>query len=420
MHLQTKANIYFTTTAFLVLLISGSIVYFLLQYIIRDEVDERLLDQKNRIEQKVWSQGDFGDGTVSMDSSIRIGPKLDSSAGLKTSFADTAFFNRMEGELVPYRSIRFPVRLNSEVRMVTIYQSLIGREELIEAISFSFFVVLVVMIAALTAVNFLSTRRLWSPFRQILGEIKTFDFHKRHSFALIPTDITEFRELNDALSKMAEKLTSDYFALKEFSENASHEMQTPLAIIRSKLELLLQQKNLNDETVQALVSAHKATGRLSRLHHDLNLLNRIENNEFTDKKPVNLKSLLEDQIENFSDLIEMKDIQIQAALTGEPVVMGSQYLLDILFSNLLGNAIKHNIPKGRIEVGLSDSEFKISNTGSVSDYPPEKMFERFRKGKTSSDSTGLGLAIVQQICILHLFEIRYYLQDNIHIFKIHL
>ena len=418
MKLLTKANIYFSSTALLVLILSGIIVFFMLQYIIRDEIDERLLDQKNKLTRAIQR----GNNPISlfavMDSSIQISLPVNPEVDTATVLADTSFFNDLEREIIPYRLIRFPVKLNGELRFVTIFQSLIDREELIEAIFYSFFVVLIIMISSIIIADILGMRHLWKPFRQILNQIRLFDFHKNKSFDMVETNISEFKELNKELNWMTDKLTADYFAIKEFSENASHEMQTPLAIILSKLELLLQRKDFNEESIQALMSAHKAAVRLSRLHNNLNLLSRIENKEFTEMQSVSFETLINDQVENINDLIILKNLTLESNLNGNPLITGNVFLLEIMLSNLLMNAIKHNIKGGNIRINLSDIEFSISNTGNAPEFPPEKMFERFRKGKSSSDSTGLGSAIVQQICILHRFKISYTFHDEQHFFNI--
>ena len=418
MKLLTKANIYFSSTALLVLILSGIIVFFMLQYIIRDEIDERLLDQKNKLTRAI-QRGNNPIGLFAvMDSSIQISPPVNPKVDTATVLADTSFFNDLEREIIPYRLIRFPVKLNGELRFVTIFQSLIDREELIEAIFYSFFVVLIIMISSIIIADILGMRHLWKPFRQILNQIRLFDFHKNKSFDMVETNISEFKELNKELNWMTDKLTADYFAIKEFSENASHEMQTPLAIILSKLELLLQRKDFNEDSIQALMSAHKAAVRLSRLHNNLNLLSRIENKEFTEMQSVSFETLINDQVENINDLIILKNLTLESNLNGNPLITGNVFLLEIMLSNLLMNAIKHNIKGGNIRINLSDIEFSISNTGNAPEFPPEKMFERFRKGKSSSDSTGLGSAIVQQICILHRFKISYTFHDEQHFFNI--
>ena len=214
---------------------------------------------------------------------------------------------------------------------------------------------------------------------------------------------------------MTKKLTEDYFTLKEFSENASHEMQTPLAIIQAKLELLFQHNGMNDETLAALNTVYQAVNRLSRLHRELNLLTRIENKEFIEQQSLCFKSLLENQLDNFNDIIEMKKLKLKTNIQSDYSFNGNKYLMETMISNLLSNAIKHNISNGRISVNLSKNSFTISNSGDKPEIPTGTLFKRFRKGKQSAESSGLGLSIVSQICIIHEFKIHYNYKDNEHI-----
>jgi signal transduction histidine kinase len=298
--------------------------------------------------------------------------------------------------------------------MVTVRTSLVENEDLIEGIIFSLALVFLLMITALLIANYFSTQKLWNPFKTILERIRQFDFRSGHHYEPVKTSISEFKELNSELTRMTTKLTKDYLSLKEFSENASHEMQTPLAIIQSKLELLFQQRGFDEESLNALKSAYEAANRLSRLHNELNLLTRIENKEFKEHEKLSFRELLDLQIENFSDLVEMKGLVLTKEIQANPVVDGNKYLVEILLSNLFSNAIKHNISEGTIALSLTDKSFTISNTGEVPAESTDMYFERFRKRKAASNSTGLGLALVKQICILHDFKIEYIYENNLH------
>ena len=193
-------------------------------------------------------------------------------------------------------------------------------------------------------------------------------------------------------------------------------MQTPLAIIQSKLELLFQKDDIGDDNLKAVNSAYQAANRLSKLHHELNLLTRIENHEYKDLEEIDLKTHIENHIENFSDILEIKEIQLKKSIESSYKLSVNTYLLEILISNLFNNAIKHNFEKdGKINIELKDNIFTISNTGPEPDQTPEKLFERFKKGKPGTDSTGLGLALAKQICSFYNFNISYTFQNKLHI-----
>jgi len=416
MKLLTKSTIYFIVTSIAVFLVSGVTIYYLLQDLIREEIDDSLLDRKSEFYWELREAGGFDTIVLPKDSTIHIaGPVAISGKDLIT-FGDTLFYDFFDDERLPHRYIRFTASYNGEKRYVYIYQSLIETDDIVEGIIFSLLIVFIIMIAAISALNIFGMRHVWRPFNKILQQIKVFDFRKNRGFEAINADISEFNELNAELTKMTDKLTRDYFSLKEFSENASHEMQTPLAIIQSKLELLLQKQDIGDENLNAVNSALQAANRLSRLHHELNLITRIENQEYKDFEEIDIKAYVKKYIENFSDILDLKNIELKTSLHSGFKIKGNVYLIEILISNLFNNAVKHNLEqKGTIIIELDNGMLKIANTGPEPQHLPEALFERFKKGKPQSDSTGLGLSLVKQICTFHNFEIRYTFHDKQHI-----
>jgi len=419
MKLLTKSTIYLIITSFVVFLISGVTVYFLMQGIISEEVDEKLADKKWEFNWELKDVKGFNNFVLPKDSTIEISPILKGKDLSVPLYGDTLIYNFLEDELLPHRYIRFSASYKNETRHVTIYRSLIETDDLIEGIIVSLLIVFLIMIVAISLLNAFGMSHVWKPFKNILEQIKIFDFRKNKEFTHVTTNIAEFVELNNELTKMTSKLTQDYLSLKEFSENASHEMQTPLAIIQSKLELLFQKEGIGDENLKAVNSAYQAANRLSRLHHELNLLTRIENHEYKDLEEIDLKTHIENHIENFSDILEIKNIELTTSLESSYKLNANAYLLEILISNLFNNAIKHNLAKdGKINIELKNNIFTISNTGNEPDQAPVKLFERFKKGKPGADSTGLGLALAKQICAFNNFKISYTYHNKLHILTV--
>jgi signal transduction histidine kinase len=216
---------------------------------------------------------------------------------------------------------------------------------------------------------------------------------------------------------MTAKMTKDYQSLKEFSENASHEMQTPLAIIGNRVELLLQETQ-DEKEIKTLNDVNRATNRLTKLQKALALLTKLSNKEFTDHKRIRLRTIVENQIENFRDLISYKKISFKYEIEDDPVLIVNGYLLEILISNLFNNAIYHNVEGGKIYIKVLGTYLEISNTGAVPDIDPTLYFDRFRKGKPDSETSGLGLSIVKQICDFYGYEIKYTYEKGMHILKV--
>jgi signal transduction histidine kinase len=377
-----------------------------MQNLIYEEVDEVLMERKSIFLDHLNEYGGFALIPLQNDSSIIIGPQIKFENIAEPEYRDTMLYNYLEDEIIPYRQIVFSAAYKSENRIITIRQSLFESDDLIETIIYSLAAIFVLALLIFTAINYFGLRKLWQPFYKILDNIKSYDFRNSKSPNEVETDISEFRELKMIINQMTTKMSRDYKSLKEFSENASHEMQTPLAIIRSKLELLLQKKQ-DVQEMKSLGEAYQATNRLTRLHKSLNLLTRLANNEFTEKKSLQLKPFIEEQIENFNDMIAFKNISLNIEIDGEPTLKVNTYLFEILVSNLVSNAIYHNIEGGTINVFVGERKIEISNDGPAPEVEPEMFFERFKKGKSNSESSGLGLSIAQQICQLNGYGIHY-------------
>jgi signal transduction histidine kinase len=213
---------------------------------------------------------------------------------------------------------------------------------------------------------------------------------------------------------MAKKMRRDYVNLKEFNENASHEIQTPLSIIKSKLELLIQGEGLNQEQAGLINSVYEATTRMSRLNQGLLLISKIDNNQFHNTEQVDLQVILNKTLEHFEEILELRKIRVVAHIVSPARAQMNPTLAEILVSNLVNNAIRHNLEEGEIRIGMDPDGFEIANTGYPLTIPPEDLFRRFRKSERAADSVGLGLSIVKKITQLYQFDIRYEVKEGFH------
>ena len=260
--------------------------------------------------------------------------------------------------------------------------------------------------------------KIWNPFYTNLGRLKEFSASDKEEINLIQSDIDELRDLNNTLTSLTNRIRTDYRQLKEFSENASHELQTPLSIIKVKIESLLQDEQLEKEKVAKLQSIYRMINRLSRLNQSLTLLSKLESIEYEKKDNIFLKEFLVKKVLEFLEIAEAKGVTIKENYYSRKTLSINADLLDILISNLLSNAVRYNVENGIIEIDLTDDKLVIKNTGAPPAKTPAKMFERFEKGDTTGGSSGLGLTIVKQICNMNKFDIQYTFKDTLHIIQI--
>jgi signal transduction histidine kinase len=418
MKLLSKATIYYLVITLIIFILAGIVVYFSLVSLIYEEVDELLEEQKKVLIEEIVASEGYESIILPNDSSIIISPTFTENHEMETEFSDVEVYSKLEDEFVPYRQLAFTYRYHDEIRQIFIRRSLFESDDLIETILLSLSTIFVIAILLFITVNYFGIRHLWHPFYQILENLKTFDFRYSNVPQKVESKISEFQQLESILNDMTTKMNKDYLALKEFSENASHEMQTPLAIIRNRLELLMQQIQ-GEKEMKSLDEVYQATNRLSKLHKALGLLTKLVNHEFKEQKSISLKPFLESQTKNFSDILAFKKISLKMSIEDDPQLTINEFLLEILFSNLMSNAIYHNIEEGNIYINLVRNKFEISNTGPTPDTDPNQYFERFKKGKPDSENSGLGLSIVKQICDSYGYDVQYTYENGMHILKVY-
>lgn len=273
------------------------------------------------------------------------------------------------------------------------------------------------LLAGFIVLNKRISKRLWEPFYRTLEKVKGFNISRQQAIQFEKTSISEFSELNEALQRLIEADMTAYRQQKEFTENASHELQTPLAIIRSKLDLLLQSSTLTSEQSAIIEQATRALSRVSRINRNLLLLARIENNQFADREQINLSRMLAENLLLLDEHLSNKGIEREKDIDDEVWVTGNKTLVETLVSNLLLNAIRHSPAGGVLKVQLSAHQLRISNTGTHA-LKTEGLFQRFTNISRESPGSGLGLAIIKQVCNRYGWNIDYSYLEDFHVFTV--
>jgi signal transduction histidine kinase len=330
---------------------------------------------------------------------------LPAQAPVPRQFINTIRLDHHHREHRYYRELLFSVRADGQLYTVSVAMSEEEMEDLLEWIMLVTAAMILLLLGTLFLANRLLLRRIWQPFYDTLEAIRQFNLSSRKPLPARDTAIEEFKNLDSAVAQMTGKILKDYEMLKNFADNASHEMQTPLAIINSKLDLMIQDQRLGEQHLRQLQAMYDAVGRLSRLNQSLLLLTKIENKQFAHTDPVVLASLIEEKLVQFEDLIRARGLTVHTALDNGNLRINA-YLADILLNNLLINAIRHNMEGGQIDIRLQEDALQVSNTGPALLFDPATIFDRFTKGH-HSEGTGLGLAIVKQICDNYGFPLSY-------------
>ena len=389
--LLTTTNRYYLVLVLVLFALGTGVLYIGIQRALAEEVDEQLLFHRDYMRQHIREAGALPPVTNPNELTIDWRPQ---PAGL----GDTLIYDPVERTLVPFRQVSFPVELHGQRYWLTLRKSLIETSDVLEVVLTVMLTVMGGLLGCLVLLNRWLSRWLWAPFHRTLTSLRSYRLQQPQALELPVTPIDEFSELNQALAQLTQRVTADYQALKEFTENAAHETQTPLAIMQAQLEQLMQLPELPATATAPVRELYRATLRLSRLHQALTLLSKIENRQFTDARPVHLDALVGDKLRQLQDFLEAKQIEPVVHVVAPLSVAMHPALADSLVSNLLQNAVKHNIEGGQLRVRIDAHTLEVRNTGLPLDGDPMQLLGRFRKHNAASDSPGLGLSIAQQIC----------------------
>lgn len=416
MKLISKTLIYYLLVSLPLLVVAGLLSYFLIKGEFQDGTDESLTSEKLKAEKLIRSLKTSNTIYLSSDSLSNI--KAVSASKLNSGFIDTLIFNQEENENISARMLRSYYSINGSTYQITIIKTTMEEEELLEGILATFALIVGFLIVSFVIVNWLLSKTLWKPFYSTLLQLNKYEIknHEHHHFK--PENTIEFNQLNDALNKMMDKIYSDFIQQKEFTENASHEMQTPLAVVKANLSLLMQSQNLKEDEMNRLQTIENTIKKLSSLNKTLILLSKIENNQFNESDTINIKTTVARITDNFAEVIQSKNMNLDLNLNEDILVKMNPALAEILITNLLQNAIRHNNESGKIIIESKGNQLTISNAGMPLSIPEEQLFMRFKKNDASKESLGLGLAIVKSICKSNNINIEYSFHNSLHTFTL--
>jgi signal transduction histidine kinase len=412
----TNRYYFFSITAFFFL--AGIMLFYLIKYQLNEELNEQLMNEQAHVTKSIKKLDSLNVASLLINDNLSF-KKVNSEIFLKPILFDTLLYDSIEKEIIPFRLIHFSAKTKCQNYLFTIQSSKIENEDIFFSVFLSLMLVFALFSIMLYLSNYYFSKKLWSPFLKTITNIKTININNAgNSLTFADSNIQEFSELNSSLQQMIERIKSDYLRMKDFSENASHELQTPLSIIHSKLESLLQSKELKADDAKLINQALENTVRLSRINQTLLLLTKIENRQFENTHDISFFSVFDKYIELYSDLLNEKDITVSFTHLEDFIYKIHPSLADILVSNLLSNAIKHNIRPGKIEILLYSKGFEIKNSGEEPKFPTELLFTRFKKGVSSSEHLGLGLALVKKIAETNNLHIKYNYNVGMHVLSI--
>ncbi len=327
-------------------------------------------------------------------------------------------FNKAENHDIDFRIIYSKIYIDNQPYALVSRIPMIEKEDLIRTLTYQYGLLLLIMLTSLSIVFYLISKRLWHPFHATLSEIQRFKLEKGKLPQFESCKTSEFILLNQILTELFASNLSSYKKQKEFIENASHELQTPLAVFKTQLDMLLQEPNLSQKQIKIIQSLYSVSSRMTRLNKNLLLLARIDNKQFDHMESINFAEILQAQLIYLSELNANNNITIHVDIKNPTPVYANKILVESLITNLCVNAIRHNIEDGIIYIQLTNNCFSVSNTGANQPLDQKKAFSRFNRASEERKGNGLGLSIAQEICLMHNWQIQYRYNYNLHIFSV--
>ncbi len=422
LHKTLKIYLIFSLIIFIV---SIPVIYYLVQDLWITDVDESLIYQKEKIVRGLTNNNldstaiaHFSLLAGKFDVGIEVIPLLDGNTE-RDSIYDNNFYDKTRLHIEPFRELTSVVKVNDAWYKIIVRKDLVESRDLISAIVLVQVILFIFLLLGIILLNSYFSKKIWKPFYFILSYLRTYKIDSEEPIEVEPSDVKEFNQLNQSVQHLTATNIQIYKAQKEFTENAAHETQTPLAVIKNQLDLLAQDKHINQNQSEIINKIDKNINLLTKLNRNLLLLAKIENKQFSKIDTVNVADIMDEVNEAFSEHINLKGIRFTSNILEHKSINSNPQLVYSLLFNLMTNAIKYNTKSGTIEVILKNNTFCISNTGSNSPLPKDRIFERFYKQSAQTESVGLGLAIVKKICDTLNFEISYeFTPPNKHSFTI--
>jgi len=423
MKLLNKTIKPFAFYALLVLAFSIPVYFFMIDFLWKNELDKHHTVIRKQIEKEINDLGLADSSLVKMlDMWNKIQPRTrltpaPTSNIIKDSIYTTIRYDVHEQEIEQFRGSITTILINGkpyhlmvETNMEEFYETLL----IIVLVTILFFALL---LGGIVLLNRRLSMIVWKPFYNTISQLKSFDLKGHDTIALQSSDIDEFETLNQALSQLIENNAAAFRQQKEFTENASHELQTPLAILKSKVDLLLQDNSLTKEQSEKIASLNIPLAKVSRINKNLLLLSKLENRQFAENELLQVSTILNENIELLEEHFTAKNIKLESNIDKHIAISANHSLFEILVTNLLLNAIRHNQVNGVISIRLHQRTLTFANSGT-SELNEATLFKRFTNSNNEVPSSGLGLAIVKKICNTHNWTIDYDFKNHLHHFTI--
>ncbi|PQA93543.1 hypothetical protein B0A69_11100 [Chryseobacterium shigense] len=409
---------YMIVILLLIIAVWAALFYAYILDEVYDNVDDGLKDRKIQIIKAVYHDPELLNSTDFGFNEFKIKPVSEASYKQKNRLYNKMFYMEYDDKDQPYRVLetdfidQFGKRQRLEIRTSTVEQ-----DELVYDLTTALIVLYILLVISILAVNGYMLNKAMRPFYTILDKLKNYQFGVSSPEEHQSYSIKEFEELNVEIEEMIERNELVFHQQKQFIENASHELQTPLAIMINKIDLVIQNEDLDKKNLNFISEVKGDLRRMAGLNKSLLMLSKIENSQFNKTSKVNFNEMITELVKSYEDFIEFKKIHINIAEDG---FFGADFnpdLAGILLSNLLKNAVKYNNQEGNVDIVIEDHKLIFKNSGNGIPLDKSQIFNRFYKHGADHSSTGLGLSIIRTIIKQYPgWDIVYEFEEGMHCF----
>lgn len=406
---------------FLLMAVWGVLFYYAIIDEVVDETDDTLENYGEILMESALHDPSILETEGSLMSFYKFTPiSEEEGRHYRQVFYDATVYIELEDEDEPVRvmctAFRMPDGQYYELKLMI---SILERDDMVEAMLWYLGALFLLFLICASIGIQLVLKGVFRPLHRLLDWLHCIQPGKEVPPLDNPTKIREFRQLSDAALDMGNRSYKAYEEQKQFIENASHELQTPLAIVRGKVELLAESEGMTEQQMEQLDEIYATLGRAVKLNKSLLLLSRIENGQYTEMEDVSVDEILDELLPDLMDIYEHKQVRLIRKREEQPFIIRCNHsLAQILVSNLVKNSLLHNREGGELQVLTTPTSLVIKNTGDVP-LDGEKLFRRFYHGMDGKkDSTGLGLAIARSIALSSSLKLTYEWQDGMHTFRL--
>jgi len=416
---RTRRPIWIYATV--VLLLSIPAYYLILRNVWLADIDQDLEVTKQKVERGINAQHLAEEGLSAavehinaIDAGVRL-TALHPDSNVVERFHTIDRYDDLHGHEEPYRTYESTVILNGVPYAIIVSRVVEETEELVTSIALVALISLVLLFGGMVVLDRVSASHIWVPFHRLLERLKRFHVDDPAPFHAAPTGITEFDELEHVLEQLTLRNMTMYAEQRRFTENAAHELRTPIALLQAKIERLFQSEGLTQAQAELLEEADDVLRRMRRTHDGLLTLAKVDNapvhpGSISDPEAI-VRALLHNALEHATSL------GLSVSVHAEPNVQWPMEpaMAEILLGNLVSNAIRHNTAGGSIRIDLSVAMLSIANSGSPKTLDPAGLFKRF---SSSGKGLGLGLAIAQRVCERQGWPLHYAFAQGMHSFHV--